>query len=107
MFFEKFFNIKCYANPSSWSRDVPRGRTDGWIDRDTETTKLIVTFVKLRTRLKMYSENMSLIFCCQMTHIPKYCVNYLRDWIAQKRLVISLIRLSEETSVSGVRYIHI
>ena len=52
--FEKFFNIKYHTNPSNGSRVVPRRRRDGWTDRETERTKLIVTLANLRTRLKIY-----------------------------------------------------
>jgi hypothetical protein len=38
--FEKSPNIKFHENPSSWSRVVPRGQTDG----RTDLTKLIVVF---------------------------------------------------------------
>ena len=38
--FEKYSNIKCQENPSSRSRVVPRGRTDGLRDM----TKLTVAF---------------------------------------------------------------
>jgi hypothetical protein len=39
-FFEKYSKIKLYDNPSSGSRVVPYGQTDG----RTEMTKLIVAF---------------------------------------------------------------
>jgi hypothetical protein len=38
--FEKSSNIKFHENPSSWSRVVPRGQTDGW----TDMMKLIDAF---------------------------------------------------------------
>jgi len=40
MIFEKYSNIKLHENPSSWSRVVPCGRTNG----QTDMTKLIVAF---------------------------------------------------------------
>jgi len=40
LIFEKYSNIKYHENPSSGSRVVPCGRTDGW----TDMTKLIGTF---------------------------------------------------------------
>jgi hypothetical protein len=44
--FEKHLNITFYKNPSSWSRVVPYGRTDGQTDRRagrrTDMMKLIV-----------------------------------------------------------------
>jgi len=49
--FEKSSNIKFHEIPSSGSRPVPSGRTDGQI----ETTKLIVVFAVLRTRLKPFN----------------------------------------------------
>jgi hypothetical protein len=39
--FEKYSNIKFHENPSSGSRDFPRGWTDG---RTTGMTKLTVAF---------------------------------------------------------------
>jgi len=33
-FFEKYSNIKFHKNPSSGSRGVLRGQTDGWTDRN-------------------------------------------------------------------------
>jgi len=50
-FFEKYRNIKLYENPSSGSR--ADGRTDG----RTDTTKRIVTFIILRTRLNISGFN--------------------------------------------------
>jgi hypothetical protein len=38
--FEKYINIKFHENPSSWSRVVPCGRTNG----QTDITKLTVAF---------------------------------------------------------------
>jgi len=38
--FEKYSNIKFHKNPSSGSRVIPCGRTDG----QTDTTKLTVAF---------------------------------------------------------------
>jgi hypothetical protein len=42
--FEKSPNIKFQENPSSGSRVVPCGQTDGRTDRWTDMTKLIVAF---------------------------------------------------------------
>jgi hypothetical protein len=42
--FEKFLNIKFYENPPSWSRVIPRGRTDGRTKNRRDIRKLIVTF---------------------------------------------------------------
>jgi len=44
--FEKYSNILFYENPSSGSRVVPCVRTDGRTDRQTDTTKLTVAFLK-------------------------------------------------------------
>ena len=41
--FEKYTNAKFHENPSSGSRDVPSGKTDG----QTDMTKLIVAFRSL------------------------------------------------------------
>jgi hypothetical protein len=40
--FKKYSNVKFYNNPSSESRVVPCGQTDGW----TDITKVIVAFRK-------------------------------------------------------------
>jgi len=42
--FEEFLNIKFYKNPSSGSRVVPRGRTDGQTSRGRDIMNLIVAF---------------------------------------------------------------
>ena len=42
--FEKYSGVKFYENPSSGSRVVPCRQTDGQADRQTDMTKLIVTF---------------------------------------------------------------
>ena len=42
--FEKYSNIKCRGNPSSGSGVVACGRTDRQTDRQTDMTKLTVTF---------------------------------------------------------------
>ena len=36
--------MKWHKNPSSRSRVFPGGQTDGWTDRRTDMTKLIVAF---------------------------------------------------------------
>ena len=46
--FEKYSNIKCQENPTSGSRDIPCGRTNGHPDM----TKLMAAFAILRTRLR-------------------------------------------------------
>jgi len=43
-FFEKYPNIKFHDNPSSGSRFVKCGQTDGRTDGQTFMTKLIVVF---------------------------------------------------------------
>jgi len=43
-FFEKNSNVKFRENPSSGSRGVPCGRTDGKKEGRTDMTKLIVAF---------------------------------------------------------------
>ena len=42
--FEKFSSIKFHENPFSGIRTVPCGRTDGQINRQTDTRKAIVAF---------------------------------------------------------------
>jgi len=42
--FQKILNIKFHENASNGSRVVPCGQTDGQADRQTDMTKLIVTF---------------------------------------------------------------
>ena len=55
--FEKFSNIKSHENPSSGSRDVPYGRTDG----RTVMTKQIVAFRNFANAPKRsYSEGKKL-----------------------------------------------
>jgi hypothetical protein len=49
--FEKYSNIKFHKNPSSGSRVVPCGRTDGLTHRQDEANSRFLQF--LRTRLKM------------------------------------------------------
>jgi hypothetical protein len=48
--FEKCSNINCHENPSSGSRIVPRGRTDG----QTDVTKLILAFRNFANAPKTY-----------------------------------------------------
>jgi len=43
-FFEKSQNIKFHGYPSSGSRIVPCGRTDGVTDRRTDMANRVVTF---------------------------------------------------------------
>jgi hypothetical protein len=58
--FEKYTNIKFQENPSSGSRVVPSGRTDGQMERRTATqregwidmTKLIIVFLNFAEVLK-------------------------------------------------------
>jgi hypothetical protein len=42
--FEKYSNIKFHENLSSGSRVVPCGQTDGWMDGQTDMTKLVVAY---------------------------------------------------------------
>jgi len=50
--FEKFLHIKFHENPSSGSRVVPCGRTDGRTGGQTDMTKLIVAFRNFAKALK-------------------------------------------------------
>jgi hypothetical protein len=42
--FEKYSNMKFHENPFRWSRVVQCGRTDGRTDRQTDLTKLTISF---------------------------------------------------------------
>jgi hypothetical protein len=54
---ENYTDIKFHENPSSGSRIVPWGRTDGWIDRQTDIKQLIVAFSNFATApLKFFKE---------------------------------------------------
>jgi len=46
--FEKYLNIKLYENPSSGSRAVPGGQTDGRTDGETDMTTLIAVIAAFR-----------------------------------------------------------
>jgi len=50
---EKSSNIKFHENPSSESRVVPCGRTDGLTERGTDVTNLIVAFRKFANAPKL------------------------------------------------------
>jgi hypothetical protein len=51
--FEKYSNIKFHENPCSGSRAVPRDRTDGRLEGQTDMKRLISLLAILRTRLKI------------------------------------------------------
>jgi hypothetical protein len=42
--FAKYSNVRGHENPCSGSRVAPRGHADGWMDGQTDMTKLIVVF---------------------------------------------------------------
>ena len=54
--------VEFHENPSNGSRVVPCGRTDGWTDRRTDMTKLIVAFRNFTNARKKLLFDKSLLF---------------------------------------------
>jgi hypothetical protein len=69
--FGEHSNIKFHENPSSGSRDVQYGRTDGQTDRQTDMTKLIITFCNFADAPKKESPMFDICYIFQFELITK------------------------------------
>ena len=67
--FKKCPNLKFRENSSSGSQSVSCGCMDRWTDRQTDTTKLIVTFHNFAKCLKM--EHVIFLYSCNFKQIYK------------------------------------
>ena len=68
-----FEKVKFYQNQFSGSRVVPCGRTDGQTDRQTDMTKLIVTFRNIANAPKKRHINTIVKGSANALRVPSKC----------------------------------
>jgi hypothetical protein len=115
--FEKFWNIKFHKNPSSGSRVVPYGQTDGQTDRDgrtdrkTNMTKLIVEFRNFAKAPKNHGRSRDSVvdissrlragWCGVLIPVSVRDFSYLGGWSSEGMNLTTHIHVAPSLRMSG------